>query len=172
MSVEIRTQRIIHLHGNMPLTQSRKTTDLLWPQHSISINCGSVTVVSTKSPENLEVIADNKLSFADHIFISIRLHLSGILHQKSQTLPLLPVQASVISRVDYCNVLLTNLPSYAKKKKKMKQHVFLMISQKGHNTTLIRLCTGSQWHRIQSSHSCGKSSNGTFLREQQTFLPR
>ena len=84
---------------------------------SININIDSLSLVPYKTARNLRVIIDDQLTFTDHIaFVSrscrfalfnirkIRLYLTQYATQ-------LLVQTLVISRLDYCNTLLTGLPA-------------------------------------------------------------
>ncbi len=99
-----------------------KTELLIFPatptlQHDFTIQLGSSTITSSSSVKNLGVISDDQLTFKDHIAKTARsrrfaLHnIRKIRHLFTQHAAQLPVQALVISRLDYCNDLLAGLPS-------------------------------------------------------------
>jgi len=77
--------------------------------------------VPSRSVRNLGVIFDDQLTFSDHI-TKIAQSCRFALHNIRKIRPFLTeqatwhlVQALVISRLDYCNVLLAGLPSCATK---------------------------------------------------------
>ncbi len=82
-----------------------------------SIQLGSSTITPSTSSRNLGVIFDDQLTFKEHIAKTAR-SCRFALHNIRKIRPFLtehaaqlPVQALVISRLDYCNALLAGLPS-------------------------------------------------------------
>ncbi len=85
--------------------------------HNFTFQLGSSTITLSKTARNLVVVIDDKLNFTDHITktaLSCRFVLYNInkirpflLEHATQLL----VQALVLSRLDYCNALLTGLPA-------------------------------------------------------------
>ncbi len=99
-----------------------KTELLLFPatpalQHDFTIQLGSSTITPSSSVRNLGVIFDEQLTFKDHIAKTAQ-SCRFALHNIRKIRPFLTehaaqllVQALVISRLDYCNSLLAELPS-------------------------------------------------------------
>ncbi len=93
---------------------SRATTTL---QHDFTIQIVSSTITPLSSVRNLGVMFDDQLTFKDHIAKtarSCRFALQNIRKIRpflTQHAAQLLVQALVISRLDYCNVLVAGLPS-------------------------------------------------------------
>ncbi len=110
-----------------------KTELLVFPatptlQHAFTIQIGSSTISPSSSVRTLGVIFDDQLTFKDHIAKtdrSCRFTLHNIRKIRSfltQHATQLLVQALVISRLDYCNALLTGLPSCTIKPLQMIQN--------------------------------------------------
>ncbi len=83
---------------------------------NFTFQLGSSTITSSKTARNLGVVIDDKLNFSDHITKpaqSCRFALYNIKKIRpflSEHATQLRVQALVLSRLDYCNVLLGGLP--------------------------------------------------------------
>ncbi len=106
-----------HLQLNQAKTEHlvfRATTTL---QHDFTIQIVSSTITPLSSVRNLGVMFDDQLTFKDHIAKtarSCRFALQNIRKIRpflTQHAAQLLVQALVISRLDYCNVLVAGLPS-------------------------------------------------------------
>uniref|UniRef100_A0A3B1K4M6 Reverse transcriptase domain-containing protein n=1 Tax=Astyanax mexicanus TaxID=7994 RepID=A0A3B1K4M6_ASTMX len=84
-------------------------------QHNFSISIDSLSLSPTKVARNLGVLVDDQLSFTHHVASvarSCRFALCNIRKIRpflTQQATQLLVQAVVISRLDYCNALLTGL---------------------------------------------------------------
>ncbi|KAI2645655.1 hypothetical protein H4Q32_028702 [Labeo rohita] len=99
-----------------------KTELLVFPatptlQQDFTIHLGLSTITPSSSARNLGVIFDDQLTFKDHIAKTARF-CRFALHNIRKIRPFLTeqatqllVQALVISRLDYCNALLADLPS-------------------------------------------------------------
>ncbi len=110
-----------------------KTELLVFPatptlQHDFTIQLGSSTISPSASVRNLGVIFDGQLTFKEHIAKTAR-SCRFALHINRKIRPFLTehaaqllVQALVISRLDYCNVLLAGLPSNTIKPLQMIQN--------------------------------------------------
>ncbi|KAI2655565.1 hypothetical protein H4Q32_017981 [Labeo rohita] len=110
-----------------------KTELLVFPatptlQYDFTIHLGTLTITPSSSARNLGVIFDDKLTFKDHIAKTAR-SCRFALHNIRKIRPFLTeqatqllVQALVISRLDYCNALLANLPSCTIKPLQMIQN--------------------------------------------------
>ncbi len=85
--------------------------------HNFTFQLGSSTITPSKTIRNLGVEIDNKLNVSDHITKttqSCRFALYNIMKIRpflSEHATQLLVQALVLSRLDYCNVLLAGLPA-------------------------------------------------------------
>ncbi len=85
--------------------------------HNFTFQLGSSTITLSKTARNLVVVIDDKLNFTDHITktaLSCRFVLYNIKKIRpflSEHATQLLVQALVLSRLDYCNALLTGLPA-------------------------------------------------------------
>ncbi|XP_072222435.1 uncharacterized protein [Leuresthes tenuis] len=117
-----------HLQLNLP-----KTELLVFPakptvQHSICIQTESLSLAPSKVAGNLGVMIDDQLTFKDHVTSVARscrfalLNIRKIRPYLTQHATQLLVQAMVISRLDYCNALLTGLPACAVKPLQMVQN--------------------------------------------------
>ena len=87
------------------------------PLTDLSISIDNTTVVPSQTAKNLGVIFDNQLSFSVYITGTAR-SCRFSLYNIRKVRPLLTreatqllVQSLVISHLDYCNVLLTGLPT-------------------------------------------------------------
>ncbi len=110
-----------------------KTELLVFPatptlQHDFKIQLGSSTITPSSSVRNLGVIFNDQLTFKEHIAKTAR-SCQFALHNIRKIGPFLTqhaaqllVQALVISRPDYCNTLLTGLPSNTIKPLQMIQN--------------------------------------------------
>ncbi len=110
-----------------------KTEFLVFPatptlQHDFTIQLGSSTITPSASVRNLDVIFDDQLTFKEHIAKTAQ-SCRFALHKIRKNRPFLTehaaqllVQALVISRLDYCNVLLAGLPSNTIKPPQMIQN--------------------------------------------------
>ncbi len=110
-----------------------KTEILVFPatptlQYDFTIQLGSSTITPSTSVRNLGVIFDDQLTFKEHIAKTAR-SCRFALHNIRKIRPFLTehaaqllVQALVISRLDYCNALLTGLPSNSIKPLQMIQN--------------------------------------------------
>uniref|UniRef100_A0A8B9HMG4 Reverse transcriptase domain-containing protein n=1 Tax=Astyanax mexicanus TaxID=7994 RepID=A0A8B9HMG4_ASTMX len=97
-------------------------------QHNFSISIDSLSLSPTKVARNLGVMVDDQLSFTHHVasvarsccfaLYNIRKIRQFLTQQATQLL----VQAVVISRLDYCNALLTGLPACVVKPLQMIQN--------------------------------------------------
>ncbi len=110
-----------------------KTELLVFPatptlQHDFTIQLGSSTITPSASVRNLGVIFDDQLTLKEHIAKTAR-SCRFALHNIRKIRPFLTehaaqllVQTLVISRLDYCNVLLAELPSNTIKPLQMIQN--------------------------------------------------
>ncbi|XP_053538743.1 uncharacterized protein LOC128633591 [Ictalurus punctatus] len=85
--------------------------------HNLTVQLGSTTLKLTRMARNLGVILDDSLTFTDHISTTAR-SCRFILYNIKKIRPSLTgqatqilVQALVISKLDYCNALLSGLPA-------------------------------------------------------------
>ncbi len=82
--------------------------------HNFTFQLGSSTITPSKT-RNLGVVIDDKLNFSDHITKTARSCRFALYNNKkirpflSEHATQLLVQALVLSRLDYCNALLTGL---------------------------------------------------------------
>ncbi len=144
-----------------------KTELLVFPatptlQHDFTIQLGSSTITSSALVRNLGVIFDDQLTFKEHIAKtawSCRFALHNIRKIRSfltEHAAQLLVQALVISRLDYCNALLSGLPSNTIKPLQMIQNAAARLV---FNEPMLHLslfpCTGYQLQLASSSrHWC------------------
>ncbi|KAF4084307.1 hypothetical protein AMELA_G00127180, partial [Ameiurus melas] len=84
---------------------------------NFTVQLSSLTLMPTKTARNLGVILDEGLTFTDHISATAR-SCRFILYNIKKIRPFLTkqatqilVQALVISKLDYCNSLLSGLPA-------------------------------------------------------------
>ncbi|XP_075340347.1 uncharacterized protein LOC142399254 [Odontesthes bonariensis] len=110
-----------------------KTELLVFPakptiHHSICIQTESLSLAPSKLARNLGVMIDDQLTFKDHVTSVARscrfalLKIRKIRPYLTQHTTQLLVQAMLISRLDYCNALLTALPACAVKPLQMVQN--------------------------------------------------
>ncbi len=126
-----------------------KTELLVFPasptrQDDFSIQLGSSTITPSSSVRNLGVIFDDQLTFKEHIAKTAR-SCRFAQHNIRKIRPFLTehaaqllVQALVISRLDYCNDLLSGLPSNTIKPLQMIQNAAARLAfnePKGDNVT-------------------------------------
>ncbi len=115
--------------------------------HDINIKIDSLSVPPTRTARNLGVVLDNQLTFSDHVASIARscryalYNIRKIRTYLTQDATQLLVQAIVISRLDYCNALLTGLPACTVKPLQMIQNaaVRLVYNQpkRAHVTPLL-----------------------------------
>ncbi|XP_057198862.1 uncharacterized protein LOC130559668 [Triplophysa rosa] len=109
-----------------------KTELLLIPAdtktHHNSIQLGSSTITSSRTARNLGVVIDNQLNFTDQVVSTTR-SCRFILYNIRKIRPFVSehatqvlVQALVLSRLDYCNVLLAGFPACTTKPLQMIQN--------------------------------------------------
>ncbi len=83
---------------------------------NFTFQLGSSTITPSKTARNLGVVIDDKLNFSDHITKTARSCRFALYNIKkirpflSEHATQLLVQALVLSRLDYCNALLEELP--------------------------------------------------------------
>ncbi len=117
-----------HLQLNLANTELRVFPATPTLQHDFSNQLGSSTITPSASVRNLGVIFDDQLTFKEHIAktaLSCRFSLHNIRKFRpflTEHAAQLPVQALVISRLDYCNALLAGLPSNTIKPLQMIQN--------------------------------------------------
>ncbi|KAF4081256.1 hypothetical protein AMELA_G00159310 [Ameiurus melas] len=95
---------------------------------NFTVQLGSLTLMPTRTARNLGVILDDGLTFTDHISATAR-SCRFILYKIKKIRPYLNkqatqilVQALVISKLDYCNSLLSGLPARSIKPLQMIQN--------------------------------------------------
>ncbi len=105
-------------------------------QHDFTIQLCSSTITPSTSVRNICVIFNDHLTFKEHIAKTAR-SWRFALHNIRKIRPFLTehaaqllVQALVIFRLDYCNALLTGLPSYLYKWFRMQRHDWSSTSLK------------------------------------------
>lgn len=117
-----------HLQLNLSKTELLVLPAKQAIHHDISIKIDSLSVAPTKVARNLGVMIDDQLTFADHIASVARscrfslFNIRKIRPYLTQHATQLLVQTLVISRLDYCNALLTGLPACAVKPLQMIQN--------------------------------------------------
>ncbi len=85
--------------------------------HNFTFQLGSSTITPSKTARNLGVMIDDQLTFSDHIAKTARSCRFALFNIKkirpflSEHASQLLVQALVLSRLDYCNALLSGLPA-------------------------------------------------------------
>ncbi|XP_053543394.1 uncharacterized protein LOC128635289 [Ictalurus punctatus] len=96
--------------------------------HNLTVQLSSLTLMPTRTARNLGVILDDSLTFTDHISTTAR-SCRFILYNIKKIRPYLTeqatqilVQALVISKLDYCNSLLSGLPASSIKPLQMIQN--------------------------------------------------
>uniref|UniRef100_A0A672ZLQ3 Reverse transcriptase domain-containing protein n=1 Tax=Sphaeramia orbicularis TaxID=375764 RepID=A0A672ZLQ3_9TELE len=129
-----------------------KTELLVFPakptiQQDISITIDSIPLAPTSVVRNLGVMIDNQLTFTDHVASVTRscrftlFNLRKIRPYLTEQATQLLVQTMVISRLEYCNALLTGLPACVVKPLQMVQNaaVRLVFNQpkRAHVTPLL-----------------------------------
>ena len=129
-----------------------KTELLVFPakptiHHNIHIQTESLSLTPSKAARNLGVMIDDQLTFKDHVASVSRscrfalLNIRKIRPYLTQHATQLLVQSMVISRLDYCNALLTGLPACTVKPLQMIQNAAarLVFNQpkKSHVTPLF-----------------------------------
>ncbi len=104
-----------HLQLNLAKTELLVVSANPSLHHNFTFQLGSSTITSSKTAKNHGVVIDDKMNFSDHIAKtagSCRFALYNIRKIRpflSEHATQLLVQALVLSRLDYCNVLLAGL---------------------------------------------------------------
>ncbi|XP_076155180.1 uncharacterized protein LOC143138640 [Alosa pseudoharengus] len=117
-----------HLQLNLSKTELLVLPAKPTIHHDINIKFDSLSVSPTRTARNLGVVLDNQLNFSDHVASVARscrfalYNIRKIRTYLNQDATQLLVQAIVISRLDYCNALLTGLPACAVKPLQMIQN--------------------------------------------------
>ncbi|KAJ8418506.1 hypothetical protein AAFF_G00000050 [Aldrovandia affinis] len=135
------------------------------PMIDASITVEGSIVSPSQSARSLGVTLDNQLCFSSHIAAitrTCRFSLHNIRRIRpflTQEATQLLVQALVISRLDYCNSLLADLPACAIKPLQLVQNAALVwcsTSRSSPTSPLYSpLCTGSpSQHTSDSNHWC------------------
>ncbi len=143
-----------------------KTEFLVFPatptlQHDFTIQLVSSIITPSSLVRNLGVIFDDQLTCKDHIAKTAQ-SCRFALHNIRKIRPFLMehatqllVQALVVSRLDYCNALLAELPSCTIKPLQMIQHAAARLvfnePKRTHVTPLFISCTGSRLRLASSS---------------------
>ncbi|XP_053537553.1 uncharacterized protein LOC128633043 [Ictalurus punctatus] len=115
--------------------------------HNLTVQLGSLTLMPTRTARNLGVILDDGLTLADHISATAR-SCRFILYNIEKIRPYITkqatqilVQAFVISKLDYCNSLLSGLPASSIKPLEMIQNAAACLvfnqSKRTHVTPLF-----------------------------------
>uniref|UniRef100_A0A8C6K7T1 Reverse transcriptase domain-containing protein n=1 Tax=Nothobranchius furzeri TaxID=105023 RepID=A0A8C6K7T1_NOTFU len=97
-------------------------------QHNISIQNDFLSLTPSKAVRNLGVVIDEHLTFKDHVASVARscrfalYNIRKIRPYLTQHATQLLVQSTVISRLDYCNALLTGLPACTVRPRQMVQN--------------------------------------------------
>ncbi len=108
-----------HLQLNLAKTELLVVSTNPSLHHNFTFQLGSSTITPSKTVRNFlqKVVIDDKLIFSDHIAKTAR-SCRFALYNIRKTRPFLSehatqllVQALVLSRLDYCNALLADLPS-------------------------------------------------------------
>ncbi len=117
-----------HLQLNLAKTELLVSPATPALQHDFTIQLGSSTTTPSTLVRNLGVIVDDRLTFKDHIAKTAR-SCRFALHNIRKISPFLMehaaqliVQALAISRLDYCNALLAELPASTIKPLQMIQN--------------------------------------------------
>ncbi len=106
-----------HLQLNLAKTELLVVSANPSFHHNFTSQLGSSTITPSKTARNLGVVIDDKLNFSDHITKTARSCRFALYNIKkirpffSEHATQLLVQALVLSRLDYCNALLSGLPA-------------------------------------------------------------
>ncbi len=96
--------------------------------HNFTIQLGTLTITPSKTARNLGVVIDDQLTFSDHMAKTALAYRFALFNIKkirpflSEHASQLLVQALVLSRLDYCNVLLAGLPASSIKPSQLIQY--------------------------------------------------
>ncbi len=153
-----------HLQLNLAKTELLVFPATLTLQHDFTIQLGSSTITPLTSVRNIGIIFDDQLTFKEQIAKTAQ-SCRFALHTIRKIRPFLTehaaqllVQALLISRLDYCNVLLTGLPSNTIKPLQMiLKTTGLQRAQKGTCYTslcLLALATSCSSHQVQDTDAC------------------
>ncbi len=106
-----------HLQLNLAKTERLVFSANQELHHNFSIQLGSATITPSRTTRKHRDMIDDQLSFIEHIATKAR-SCRFALHSITKIKPFLSeqathllVQARVLSRLDYCNALLTGLPA-------------------------------------------------------------
>ncbi|XP_064803358.1 uncharacterized protein LOC135521385, partial [Oncorhynchus masou masou] len=137
-----------HLKLNLGKTELLFLPGKDCPFHDLAITVDNSIVSSSQSAKNLGVILDNTLSFSSNIKAvarSCRFMLYNIRRVRpclTQEAAQVLIQALVISRLDYCNLLLAGLPACAIKPLQLIQNaaarLVFNLPKFSHVTPLLR----------------------------------
>ncbi len=141
-----------HLQLNLAKTELLVVPATPTLQHDFSIQLGTSIITPSTSVRNLGVIFDDQLTFKEHIAKTAR-SCRFALHNIRKIRPFLTehaaqllVQALVISRLDYCNVLLAGLPSNTIKPLQMIQNAAArLVFNEPKRTHVIPLFISLHW---------------------------
>ncbi len=139
-----------HLQLNLAKTELLVVSANPSLHHNLSIQLGSSTITPSRTARNLGVVIDDQLSFTDHIATTARscrfalYNIRKIRPFLSEQAAQLLVQALVLSRLDYCNAILADLPACTIKPLQLIQNAAARVvfnePKKAHVTPLfIRL---------------------------------
>ncbi|XP_053478557.1 uncharacterized protein LOC128606451 [Ictalurus furcatus] len=125
--------------------------------HNLTVQLGSTTLKPTRTARNLGVILDDSLTFTDHISTTAR-SCRFILYNIKKIRPYLTeqatqilVQALVISKLDYCNSLLSGLPASSIKPLQMIQNAAAhLVFNQPKRTHVAPLFISLQWLPVAS----------------------
>ena len=137
-----------HLKLNLDKTELLFIPGKRCPHRDLSITIENTVVKTTPTVRILGVILDDQLSFSDHIAATARscrfqlYNIRRIRPYLTKEATQLLIQATVISRLDYCNSLLAGAPACAIKPLKLIQKAAARLVFKhpkfSHSTPLLR----------------------------------
>ncbi len=160
-----------HLQLNLAKTELLVVSANPSLHHNFSIQLGSSTITPSRTARNLGVVIDDQLSFTDHIATTARscrfalYNIRKIRPFLSEQAVQLLVQALVLSRLDYCNVLLAGLPACTIKPLQLIQNAAARVvfnePKKAHvyPSLQVTLATNSRSHQIQGTDVCLQDHN-------------
>ncbi|XP_053530016.1 uncharacterized protein LOC108277140 isoform X2 [Ictalurus punctatus] len=119
--------------------------------HNLTVQLNFLTLMPTRTARNLGVILDDSLTFTEHISTTAR-SCRFILYNIKKIQPYLTeqatqilVQALVISKLDYCNSLLSGLPSSSIKPLQMIQNAAARLVNQPKRTHVTPLFISLHW---------------------------
>ncbi len=134
--------------------------------HPHPIQLGSSTITPSASVRNLGVVFDDQLTFKEHIAKTARscrfaLHnIRKTRQNMTKHAAQLLVQALVISRLDYCNAILSGFPSNTIKPLQMIQNATArLVFNKPKRAPVTPLSVSLHWlpcssHSVQDTDAC------------------